>query len=342
LSSNGLAGDKLDKIILDSYENLPNVIKKKLQYANAFFQYEFTVFSTKMKSNTLYAYNNDFIMPVQFTKRKLFRYCVFVTEPYSLNDSVNYSTFLDKCIYELKRFKIHWLINTVWSEFEYFPKDSKWCNFGTYIIDLTQEIATIWGNIESKHKNSIRRSEREKVEVIEGGVDLIDKYIEIDKQTRQRSNLNQIDKSYFKNLLESMGGMVRIYLAIDENGNPQAGAVIYFNKSKGYYINGASKNKSIPGSANLLLWRIIEILKTNAVKEFSFVGYRPNVNKESKYYGIQRFKEKFGGELKTTYLFRYEFNRFLYACYSWLLGTISKRRIVRYEDIVDQINKGEH
>ena len=332
----------MDKIIIDSYENLPNDIKTKLHYANAFFQYEFMVFSTKMKKSTLYAYNNNFIMPVQFAKRILFRYCVLATEPYSLSGSADYSLFLDKCIDELKKFKIHWLINTVSSEFKYVPKDSKWCNFGTYIIDLSQDIATIWGNIESKHKNSIRRSEREKVEVIEGGVDLIEKYIEIDRQTRQRSNLKQIENSYFKNLLESMGGMVRIFLAIDENGNPQAGAVIYFNKSKGYYINGASKNKSIPGSANLLLWRIIEILKANSVKEFSFVGYRHNVNKESKFYGIQRFKEKFGGDLKSTFLFRYEYNKLLYNCYSWLIGSISKRRIARYDDIVDQINKGEH
>jgi lipid II:glycine glycyltransferase (peptidoglycan interpeptide bridge formation enzyme) len=79
-----------------------------------------------------------------------------------------------------------------------------------------------------------------------------------------------------------------------KEGEPQAGAILCYNQAMCYYMH-ASRNHSFTGQRNLLQWRAMLDMKAAGVKKYSFVGCRINEDENSKYHGIQRFKERFGG-----------------------------------------------
>lgn len=88
---------------------------------------------------------------------------------------------------------------------------------------------------------------------------------------------------------------------------------------------------------NLLQWNVIKKMKENNVKFYDFMGARMNPEVGSKYEGIQRFKERFGGELKKGYLWKYSLNDFKYWLYRLLVFIYSKGHF--HGDIIDQERK---
>ena len=81
-------------------------------------------------------------------------------------------------------------------------------------------------------------------------------------------------------------------------------------------------------------------MKEKGVKYFSFVGCRINEDENSKFHGIQRFKERFGGELKQGYLFKLDFNPFRHCLFNFLLAFRNlikgNHKFVIQKDIIDQ------
>lgn len=110
---------------------------------------------------------------------------------------------------------------------------------------------------------------------------------------------------------------------------PEAGAIFLYNKEMGYYHHGASKTKPSPGAHNYLIWDEILYLKNLGVKKICFVGYRreKEIGLNSKALGIQKFKERFGGDVLLTYSFKYEFNRIKYKLYRIANWIINKEQI---------------
>lgn len=102
-----------------------------------------------------------------------------------------------------------------------------------------------------------------------------------------------------------------------KDGIPEAGAIFLYSNVMGYYYHGASKTKPTPGAHNYLIWDEILYLKGLGVKKINFVGYRreKEVGLNSKALGIQKFKEKFGGDVLLTVSFKYEFSKIKYKLY---------------------------
>ena len=76
-------------------------------------------------------------------------------------------------------------------------------------------------------------------------------------------------------------------------------------------------------------------MKAAGVKKFSFVGCRINEDENSKYHGIQRFKERFGGTLEQGYLFRTVCSPFHYRLFG-LAVQIRTRSWKPYRDAIDE------
>lgn len=114
---------------------------------------------------------------------------------------------------------------------------------------------------------------------------------------------------------------------------PQAGACYFVNKQMCYYMYGASTNKPESGSTNLLHWEVIKYLKDIEVKRYSFVGCRIDVDPDSKYHSIQRFKERFGGELVQGYMFKTILNPWKYRLFHVLYKVKNRCNLM---DAVDQ------
>ena len=87
-----------------------------------------------------------------------------------------------------------------------------------------------------------------------------------------------------------------------------------------------TKQSSILPAANEYGQTAMKLMKERGVKYYDFVGARINPDEGSKYEGIQRFKSRFGGELKKGYLWKMPLNKFKYKLFCWLVAAKQLRR----------------
>ena len=80
-------------------------------------------------------------------------------------------------------------------------------------------------------------------------------------------------------------------------------------------------------------------MKERGVLLYDFVGARVNPEPGSKLEGIQRFKSRFGGEMKVGYMWRYVNRPVRYKIYNLLLNSYMK--YVRHDNTFSDIIKEE-
>lgn len=290
----------------DNYKQIPDNIKKSLADANVFFSPNYENYIKRINQKEVYLYNTSFVIPVIIYKKYMFEYAAFPSEPLhiSKDSDQELGEFLQQSMNYLRSHSnIIWVITNAAALFMTYPEKSLRIPFGSHIIDLSLDEATIWSNIHSKHKNSIRRAEKSNIIIKNGGKELLEDYAYIDKETWARSSRKALGKTFFENMVDELKENIIVFIAY-KNEKPQAGAIFYYSCPMSYYMYGASINHPDPGATNLLHWEAIKYMKTKQVKEYSFVGCRINEDENSKYHSIQRFKSRFGGELRQGYMFK--------------------------------------
>ena len=108
------------------------------------------------------------------------------------------------------------------------------------------------------------------------------------------------------NELEKIMPFSKFYVAFKDDV-PQGCAVLPYNKLGVYYLYGGSIQKPFTGSLNLMHYTAMLDFKSIGVLQYDFMGARLNVSPGSRLEGIQRFKKRFGGKLRTGFLWKYEF-----------------------------------
>jgi len=289
-----------------TYEGLPKDIQQAMAQGNIFFSEEFSRYSMTTGSTVWYIYNNDYVLPLSISEKLMIKQGLFLSEPMGLHnrtDNEEIKVFLDKVMLLLHEESIAWVSTSAAALFKTYPSESQRIPFGSHIIDLTLPEEDLLMNMHSKHRNSVRRAERNGVEIVSGGKELIQDYLKADVDTWERSERNSYGGVFFERILDNMRNKSILYIAY-KDGKPQAGACYFFNRKMCYYMYGASISNPEPGAANLLQWVAIQDMKKNGVEKFSFVGCRINEDEDSKYHGIQRFKERFGGTLDQGFMFK--------------------------------------
>jgi len=179
--------------------------------------------------------------------------------------------------------------------------------FPTLIIDLTQELDTIWSNMSKKScRYEIKRAVRDGVKV-QGSTDFDGFY--------------RLNKSFRK--LKGLAGLVNVdYLwrygtlfTATIDGELVAGQVYLEDENNIRWLLGASKrlesSNVLVGCANrALVWEAIQYAKAKGIREFDFGGYHTGDDPELK--AINFFKQTFGGVLVTHYIYQKDYSR-LYA-----------------------------
>lgn len=221
--------------------------------------------------------------------------------------------------------------NPAYAIFGQKPDKAEWIEFGTYVIDLKQDIDLLWKNVHSKHRNVIRRAEKNGVSVFFEG-DYLGEAYELIKETQERSARAFIGYDNFCELIRAMPGNVKIVAAFDGD-DMQGCAVIVLDKVRAYYLYGGSKSNPSLGAVNYMHWELIKELKANGVNEYDFVGARLSDDISEKLQGIQRFKKRFGGELKQGYLWKVINKRWKYNLYKILTKLLNKTKFV---DAIDE------
>ena len=318
------------------YSEIPDEIKCSLRdSANVYYSESYYRFITEFEGEIIYFFSNEMILVGYIKKKYLFRWINLPSEPFQPMgaEKSNVKDFLDSFVELCRYIHIDWIGPTgATALFSEAPSDSISIPFGSHVIDLQEEVDYLWQKVHSKHRNVIRNSEKKGVRIVQGGKELIKDYVSLDVETWKRSGKQSVIEGYLTELVDAMPDEVKIYMAYYENV-PQSGAVFLQNSQMSYYLFGASANSPLTGANNLLHWVAINDAKKNGIKKYSFVGCRINEDEDSKYHGIQRFKARFGGELKEGKMFKVIISSPKYNLYRQMVKLKTKKE---YKDIIDQ------
>lgn len=327
---------------IEKYEELPEKLRGHLLKANVFFQKEFVNYVRSNGEELYYVYDDERIMPVRHRRKYIFNFGVLVTEPFELKEKpeMELSLFLNTALEMLTRkFHIQWANTTASGFFAGTPsKKCKRIPFGRHVVDLTKTEEELWKGVHSKHRNVIRKAEKENVVIRKGSGEWIDAYVKLESETSHRTGRSASGKAYYARQIQAMADKIIIYIA-DKEDTPQAGGIFYYNERCCYYMYGATGKNAVNGSANELIWRVMLDMKKSGVEEFSFVGCRINEDTDSKYHGIQKFKERFGGDLRKGYMFRYENKPYMYHLFCKMMQYRTHKKTIYKDPIDEEIHK---
>lgn len=320
--------------ITNSYDEIEDSIKQKINDKNIFISKSYEKYICAKRNKMYYIYSSNFIVSIIVKKYYIFKYSQFLIEPIFFYDMTQEEKkdILNEIVELIyKKTNSMWIDTPATALFTIYPKNAQVIPFGNCIIDLSQTEETLWTQIHSKHKNVIRNAERKNV-VIKIGIseELLNDYLILDNQTSKREKRLIRQKIYFSKMIESLKENMIIAISYHEK-KPQAGGIFYFSSEMSYYMYGATSDNPLTGAANYLLWKTLLFFKDKNIKNLNLVGYRINVDKNSKYEGIQRFKKRFGGEIKKIYLFRCIKNKGMYIFYKYLRNVYLKSG----KDIID-------
>lgn len=318
--------------VYTSYKQIPEAVVHKMKDANVFYSENYYNYIFKTGAECWYIMNENFIIVVDVFCKVFIKYALLPSEPFCISDSNTISNFLKGVEISLQQKRVAWVISSAAALLSDYSTNSIRIPFGSHVIDLTLSEEAIWSNMHSKHRNSIRRAEKNGVLIKKGRKELINDYIKIDRDTWERSHKKAYGMRFFEIIISSMNDNAIIYIAYKDDV-PQAGACYFLNPCMSYYMYGASKNSPEPGATNYLHWVAINDFKSKGIKKYSFVGCRIDEDENSKYHSIQRFKERFGGELFRGYMQKTILDPRLYFLYKLLFRLKNKHN---YSDPVDQ------
>ncbi len=190
----------------------------------------------------------------------------------------------------------------------------------TWIIDISKSEEEIFANFRKVHRNLIRRSQKEGVE-IEISQDLeysVLSFYKLYLETAKRQKFVPFSKRYIENEFKSFQKENKISAFFAKhNGQLLASAFIIFYDNTAYYHQGASIHSKIP-APYLMQWQIIKEAKKRNCSFYNMWGVAPfkkqiylsqlkakgKINptelfkKSHPWYGLSLFKTGFGGRAK--------------------------------------------
>ena len=281
--------------------------------------------------------SDSFILPYIIEKKSIFKRLIFTysviskngmegSQKFFLNEVVKLSKSLDiDFIYQPYAFAI----------FEEIPDNVVSVPFGSYKVDLTKDEDELFKNLHSKHRNVIRKAEKNGLEVF-SGIEYKDECYNLIKDTLLRQHQPYLSKNALDEMCDALGDSIEFYI-IKNSNKLEGSAIIIYNQHEAYYFLAGSDKKTSAGAMNLLVWKIMLEMKIKGVKSFDFVGARVKPQKGSKFEGIQRFKSRFGSTLKEGYLWKVPVKPLKYKLFrfvTWLYYKVKNKNYMG--DIIDQ------
>jgi lipid II:glycine glycyltransferase (peptidoglycan interpeptide bridge formation enzyme) len=279
--------------------------------------------------------NDDFILPYIIEQKFIFKRLIFA---YSIikknNKDISQKEFLNNVVKLSKTLNIDFIYQPyAFAIFEEVPDNSIFIPFGTYQVDLTKSEDELFKNLHSKHRNVIRKAQKNGLVISIGAKEEVYNLI---KDTLLRQHQPYMSRVALDNLEDKLKENI-IYYSIKNNNKIEGSAIIIYNKYEAYYLLAGSSVKTSAGAMNLLVWQIMLDMKEKGVQRFDFVGARINPQAGSKFEGIQRFKSRFGSELKIGYLWKIPIKPFKYKLFRFVTWAYYKLKNKAYMgDIIDQ------
>lgn len=284
-----------------------------------------------------YIVEDGIVLPFYIKRNAIFRIMLFTTGVIGCSSKKHEQLFLDNLIVFVKRnISVDCiLMQHTTALFSVYPEKARACRFGSYILDLRKSEDELFIGLHPKHRNVIKKAAKDGI-FISSNLEDISDCIKLVQNTLNRQGVVFQSSDFFMKLKESLGNNIDFWIA--RNGNElQGAAIIAWSKGNyAYYLYGGSAVKPYAGSMNLLQWEVIKKMKKRGVTFYDFVGARIEPDSGSKYEGIQRFKERFGGHLEEGYLWKFPIRTVMYNLYFFALkAKCLLKGIANYNDIID-------
>lgn len=173
----------------------------------------------------------------------------------------------------------------------------------TMFMDLRKDKDKLLGGMKPKTRYNINLSKKRGVNVRSLGIESLEIWYDLYRQTAQRNNFFLHDIQYFRVVLEARAADTAspadVYLLLAEvEDKPLAAMFLVISANRGTYLYGASATENRNYMATYALqWRAMEMAKERGCTEYDFFGTAPNPDPSHPMYGLYRFKRGFGGEM---------------------------------------------
>ena len=284
--------------------------------------------------------SNAFILPFIIEKKFIFNRIIFTYSVISkTNDDASQKQFLNEVVKISRTLDVDFIYQPyAFAIFEDVPDDCISVPFGSYKVDLTLDEDTLFKNLHSKHRNVVRKAQKNSLEVL-NGIEYKDECFELIRDTLVRQQQPYMSKDAVDKMHDNFGDYIAFYI-VKNDDKIEGSAIILYNQYEAYYLLAGSAVKTSAGAMNLLVWQVMLDMKEKDVKSFDFVGAR--INPKGKFEGIQRFKSRFGSTMKVGYLWKIPIKPFKYKLFrfvTWLYYKLKRKAYLG--DIIDQeLNNG--
>ncbi|MGJ1205075.1 lipid II:glycine glycyltransferase FemX [Sphingobacterium lactis] len=173
----------------------------------------------------------------------------------------------------------------------------------TIFMDLRLDEDYLLANMKSKTRYNINLSMRKGVQIRSLGIEHLDIWYELYRQTAQRNNFFLHDINYFRIVLSARANdtqsPAQVYLLVAEvEEKPLAAMFLVVSGNRGTYLYGASATANRNYMATYALqWRAMQVAKEKGCTEYDFFGIAPQADESHPMYGLYRFKSGFGGKI---------------------------------------------
>jgi lipid II:glycine glycyltransferase (peptidoglycan interpeptide bridge formation enzyme) len=205
----------------------------------------------------------------------------------------------------------------------------------TSIIDLTQDLETIFNKFHRDTYKGIKRAEREGIKIsINTGYE---QFFEIYQQFVRKKEIDSIFSGIGVETasLDTMKKKGTLFIA-EYHGEILGGMLFLEDDANIETLVSASKRldhekekKAIIGCANRLIrWEAMKYAKDKGIKEFDLGGIFPEekIQKDPEKKGINAFKLSFGGDIVPGYTYEKGYSKILnlaYRIYNYKIGRTS-------------------
>lgn len=173
----------------------------------------------------------------------------------------------------------------------------------TIFMDLKKDSDVLLARMKPKTRYNINLSKRKGVEVKSLGIESLDVWYELYRQTAQRNNFFLHDINYFRIVLSARANdslsPARVFLLVAHvDERPLAAMFLVITGVRGTYLYGASATENRNYMATYALqWRAMQLAKDMGCIEYDFFGVSPIGDSSHPMYGLYRFKTGFGGTM---------------------------------------------
>ena len=173
----------------------------------------------------------------------------------------------------------------------------------TIYLDLQKSTDEILTSMKPKTRYNIGLAARKGVKVRTLGIDNLEVWYKLYKETATRNNILLNDMRYFEAVLtanadSTVSPAKVLLLAAEHQGTPLAAMFLIISDNRASYLYGASSSENRNLMATYALqWEAISIAKAAGCTEYDMFGVAPAPIPSHPLYGLYKFKVGFGGHI---------------------------------------------